>query len=151
MAMKIISHPSPNFGPRKDGKTPRHLILHYTDTKTGADALKIMCDPERQVSAHYMADDNGDIYQLVDESMRAWHAGQSYWEGESDINSTSIGVEIQNPGHSFGYQPFPDVQISAVIELCKAICARHDIKPWHVLAHSDIASDRKQDPGHLFP
>lgn len=149
--MIITDAPSPNFGPRAGGRVPDLLILHYTDTRTAFDALKILQDPERQVSSHYLVDENGQIMRLVAEEMRAWHAGKSWWEGEGDVNSRSIGIEIQNPGHQFGYIPFPDQQIQSVIELCRDIIARHRILPYHVLAHSDIAPDRKADPGELFP
>ncbi len=149
--MKIIDSPSPNFGPRKDGKKVRFLVLHYTDTMTTEDALAILQDSSKEVSAHYVIGDDGRILQLVNERMRSWHAGKSCWEGETDINSTSIGIEIQNPGHSFGYHRFPEKQIAAVMELCRDIVMRHGILPHHVLGHSDIAPGRKQDPGHLFP
>lgn len=149
--MNIIQAPSPNFNDRADGKNICHLILHYTDLPSGADAVAWMRNPERKVSSHYMVDLDGSTTQLVDEDKRAWHAGQSFWEGETDINSTSIGIEIQNTGHSLGYVPFPDIQIDAVMDLCLGIIARHNIQPRHVLAHSDIAPARKIDPGHLFP
>jgi N-acetylmuramoyl-L-alanine amidase len=151
--MIIVDAPSPNFGPRKDRKKAKYLILHYTGTKTGFEALRLLQggDPAHEVSAHYFVDEDGGVVRLVDENMRAWHAGKSYWEGEEDINSSSIGIEIQNPGHEFGYTPFPDEQMSAVAELCKAIIERHKILPCNVLAHSDIAPGRKADPGELFP
>lgn len=149
--MIVSDAPSPNFGPRAGGRQPDIIILHYTDTRTAFDALKILQDPARQVSSHYLIDDNGHILRLVPEEMRAWHAGHSWWEGEGDLNSRSIGIEIQNPGHGFGYVPFPDVQMQAVAELCRDIAARHRVLPYHVLGHSDIAPDRKKDPGELFP
>lgn len=149
--MMIADAPSPNFGPRPAGRKPELLILHYTDTPTGFDALKILQSPERQVSAHYLVDDNGQVMRLVSEDMRAWHAGVSWWAGESDVNSWSIGIEIQNPGHGYGYVPFPQIQMQAVSELCRDIIRRNDILPYHVLAHSDIAPGRKIDPGELFP
>src|SRR5262249_26037816 len=145
--------PSPNFGPRKEGKKIKYLILHYTDTQTAFEALKLLQggDPAHQVSAHYLVDEDGTVMRIVDEAMRAWHAGKSYWEGEEDLNSCSIGIEIQNPGHTNGYRPFPEEQIAAVAELCDGIIERHNILPCHVLAHSDIAPERKADPGELFP
>jgi N-acetylmuramoyl-L-alanine amidase len=148
--MKIQDTSSPNFGSRKDGKTPRLLILHYTDTKTLAETLRLL-QGAREASAHYVVDEDGSIYRLVDEKDRAWHAGVSCWEGEEDVNSASIGIEIQNPGHQNGYRTFPEKQIGAVTDLCREIIARHGIKPYHVLAHSDIAPARKKDPGELFP
>lgn len=149
--MIVTASPSPNFGPRKNNAKIKYLILHYTGMEDPFDALRRMQDPAAEVSAHYMVDESGMIYQLVDEDMRAWHAGKSWWEGEDDVNSTSIGIEIQNPGHEFGYRPFPDVQIAAVNELCRDIVARRKILPAHVIGHSDIAPARKQDPGELFP
>jgi N-acetylmuramoyl-L-alanine amidase len=151
--MIIVDAPSPNFGPRKDGKKVKYLILHYTETETAFEALRLLQggDPDHQVSAHYLVDVDGSVTRLVDESMRAWHAGKSSWEGEDDINSYSIGIEIQNPGHKYGYEPFSKEQMKAVIELCKGIIEQHKILPAHVLAHSDIAPERKTDPGELFP
>ncbi len=149
--MLISEAPSPNFNERADGKKPSILILHYTDTQTTFDALKILQSAERKVSSHYLVGDDGQVLRLVPEEMRAWHAGKSWWEGAEDINSLSIGIEIQNPGHSFGYVPFPDVQMNAVVELTREIVKRHKILPYHVLGHSDVAPGRKQDPGYLFP
>lgn len=151
--MKIIEAPSPNFGPRKDGKKIKYLILHYTGTETSFEALRLLQggDAAHQVSAHYLVDDDGTVTRIVDESMRAWHAGKSCWEGEEDINSCSIGIEVQNPGHEFGYVPFADAQMRVVTELCQGIIDRHGILPQNVLAHSDVAPDRKLDPGELFP
>lgn len=148
--MKIISSPSQNFGPRKDGKAVRYLVLHYTDTLEVTETLALL-QGEREASAHYVVDTDGTVYGLVDEEMRAWHAGASCWEGEADVNSASIGIEIQNAGHIHGPVPFPDAQMKAVAELCRGIIGRHNIKPWHVIAHSDIAPLRKKDPGELFP
>lgn len=149
--MIITQAPSPNFGPRRGGDRISHLILHYTDVPTAFDALTLMQDPAHEASAHYLVDTDGAVTQLVGEEMRAWHAGKSWWEGEEDINSRSIGIEIQNPGHSCGYVPFPSAQIAAVTALCRDIIARHRILPYHVLGHSDIAPARKTDPGELFP
>ncbi|HEX2753077.1 MAG TPA: N-acetylmuramoyl-L-alanine amidase [Alphaproteobacteria bacterium] len=149
--MQIVPSPSPNFNDRADGKTATILIMHYTDLPDGKTSVDWMCDPEKKVSSHYMVDTDGTIYQLVDESKRAWHAGVSYWQGETDLNSCSIGIEIQNTGHSLGYVPFPDKQIDAVRVLSADIIKRNHILPRHVLAHSDIAPLRKIDPGHLFP
>lgn len=149
--MNIKDSPSPNFGERRDGKTPRLLVLHYTDTLTLAETLALLQDPAREASAHYVVDEDGSILRLVDEKHRAWHAGASSWEGETDVNSASIGIEIQNPGHAHGLRAFPQKQIEAVAGLCRDIIARHGIRPHHVLAHSDIAPGRKLDPGHLFP
>jgi N-acetylmuramoyl-L-alanine amidase len=151
--MMIVDAPSPNFGPRPEGKKVKYLILHYTGTPTAFEALRLLQggDPAHQVSAHYLVDVDGTVMRLVDENMRAWHAGKSSWEGEEDINSCSIGIEIQNPGHEHGYVPFPPEQMQAVTQLCRGIMERHHILPHHVIAHSDIAPERKEDPGELFP
>lgn len=149
--LHIKHHPSPNYNARRGGVKPSMIVLHYTDQVTPQDALDILCDPTREVSAHYVLTEKGEVIQLVDEEQRAWHAGKSYWRGETDINSHSIGIEICNPGHLNGYRPFPDVQIKALIKLCQAIMARWGIAPAHVLGHSDIAPARKRDPGELFP
>lgn len=151
--MNIEHDPSPNFGERKDGKTAQYLILHYTGSPSADEARRLLKGGRvgHDVSAHYLVDEAGVITRLVDEDKRAWHAGKSYWEGEEDMNSASIGIEIQNPGHEFGYVPFTDAQIKAVALLCKDIMTRHGIPPENVLAHSDIAPARKEDPGELFP
>ncbi|HVY18873.1 MAG TPA: N-acetylmuramoyl-L-alanine amidase [Bauldia sp.] len=151
MALAIEHRPSPNHGERAAGKPVDILLLHYTGMISDERALKWLCDPESAVSSHYFVFEDGRVAQLVDESRRAWHAGQSFWAGETDINSRSIGVEVANPGHEFGYRPFPDVQIAAVIALCGDILRRHAIPPERVLAHSDVAPERKDDPGELFP
>ena len=143
--------PSPNHGERLNGASIDMLILHYTGMPTAEDALQRLCDPRAEVSAHYVVDEDGGILQCVPEARRAWHAGKSFWKGERDINSRSIGIEIVNPGHEHGYRAFPEPQIEAVLNLCNDICQRHAIMPWRVLAHSDIAPDRKEDPGELFP
>ncbi len=146
--MNIIQKPSPNFNDRK-GQEITHIILHYTGMKTAQDALEKLCDKTSEVSAHYTIDEAGKIYQHVDEKNRAWHAGDAYWHGKRDINSRSIGIEIVNRGHKHGYHEFPNTQIQSVINLCLQIQERHRIE--HVLAHSDIAPMRKEDPGELFP
>ena len=143
--------PSPNFGIRAEGKRIDALILHYTGMPTAERALAWLCDPASGVSSHYFIFEDGRIAQLVEEGDRAWHAGKSFWAGETDVNSCSIGIEIVNPGHEFGYRPFPDSEIDAVIGLCADIVARHPIPPQRVLAHSDVAPTRKADPGELFP
>lgn len=119
--------------------------------KNVQDVLQRLCDPQTEVSAHYVIEENGQIHHLVPDNKRAWHAGVSYWRGEADINSASIGVEIVNPGFDFGYREFPSEQIAAVIKLCKELMAKYDISPASVIGHSDIAITRKIDPGHLFP
>ncbi len=143
--------PSPNFGPRPDDQPVELLILHYTGMPDDNQALSWLQNPQSQVSSHYFVHQNGEILQLVPEKDRAWHAGVSSWQGINDINSCSIGIEIANPGHDYGYQAFPDVQIEALKGLCQEIIDRHAIRAEHVLAHSDIAPERKDDPGELFP
>jgi len=148
--MDIISKPSPNFNERPQGQIPDLLLLHYTGMKTGAEALERMRDPAAKVAAHYMIETDGTVYQLVAEDKRAWHAGISSWQGETDINGCSIGIEIVNPGHEFGYQAFPDGQMQSVATLCKAIIQKYSIRADRVLGHSDVAPDRKMDPGEKF-
>ncbi|MCR9238705.1 MAG: N-acetylmuramoyl-L-alanine amidase [Alphaproteobacteria bacterium] len=143
--------PSPNFGPRPDGQQAHLLILHYTGMPDDDQALSWLRNPASQVSCHYYVHQDGQILQLVSEGDRAWHAGVSSWQGITDINSCSIGIEIANPGHNYGYHAFPDIQVEAVKDLCQEIIRRHNIRAEHVLAHSDIAPDRKEDPGELFP
>lgn len=143
-------HPSPNIEPRKPGLRPSMLILHYTGLTTVDRALDVLSRPDCKVSCHYVVDEDGRIIQMVAEDARAWHAGVSYWAGETDINSASIGIEIQNPGHVLGYTDFPSVQMRAVSALARDIIARHGIEGRHVLAHSDVAPGRKIDPGEKF-
>lgn len=149
--MLIESRPSPNHGPRAPGKPIDMIILHYTGMDVADGACRWLCDPRSGVSSHYFVHEDGRVLRLVEEERRAWHAGVSYWAGERDINSRSIGIEIANPGHEFGYPDFPDAQIGAVIELCREIMKRHAIPPERVLAHSDVAPQRKRDPGEKFP
>ncbi|MGH7118510.1 MAG: N-acetylmuramoyl-L-alanine amidase [Acetobacteraceae bacterium] len=141
---------SPNHDARPPGAEIDTLVLHYTGMPTAEAALARLSDPEARVSAHYLVDDDGAIWQLVAEGRRAWHAGASFWRGQTDINARSIGIEIVNPGHEWGYRPFPAAQIEALLTLCRAVLARHPIAPRNVVAHSDIAPERKQDPGELF-
>lgn len=149
--MKIIQHPSPNFNNRGPGKLTDMIVIHYTDMVPVAAALERLCCPGAKVSAHYLITMTGTIYQLVDESKRAWHAGISEWEGETDINSRSIGIELDNPGPSNGMEPFPDIQIQKLIELCTDIQTRLYIPPNRIVGHEHVAPGRKQDPGPLFP
>lgn len=144
-------HPSPNFTERRAGLRPDALILHYTGMETGAAAEEWLCTPQSEVSAHYLVHEDGAIVQMVPEEKRAWHAGKGSWQGAEDVNSFSIGIEIVNPGHAFGYRAFPPEQIDAVITLCSDLCRRHAIPPHRVLAHSDVAPGRKVDPGEKFP
>jgi N-acetylmuramoyl-L-alanine amidase len=141
---------SPNFGERREGAEINTLILHYTGMSDAEKACGWLCDEQSEVSSHYLVDEQGGIVQMVDETARAWHAGLSSWHDEDDINSVSIGIEIQNPGHFAGYPDFPSAQMMAVVALCKDIVGRHSIPRRRVLAHSDVAPGRKIDPGEKF-
>ena len=144
--------PSPNLDERADGRPPDMILLHYTGMATGEAALQRLTTRESKVSSHYVVFEDGRIVQCVPEAKRAWHAGVSSWAGETDINSRSIGIEIVNPGHEFGYRDFPLRQVAAVISLCKSIVTRRGpISGDRVLGHSDVAPARKQDPGEKFP
>lgn len=146
----MIERPSPNHEARSPDIQVDILLLHYTGMRTAEAALERLCDPAAKVSAHYTIDEDGTIYRHVDEDRRAWHAGKSYWAGSRDINGRSIGIELVNPGHEFGYRVFPEAQMAALCELAASILARHSIPPHRVLAHSDVAPGRKEDPGELF-
>ena len=145
----LIAAPSPNHNERS--APPDMLLLHYTGMVSGEAALERLRDPEAKVSSHYLVEEDGRIFALVQEERRAWHAGVSFWRGERDINDRSIGVEIVNPGHEFGYRPFPSAQVAAVIDLLGDVRARWAIPDNRILGHSDVAPGRKQDPGELFP
>jgi N-acetylmuramoyl-L-alanine amidase len=141
--------PSPTFDARRG--PPDMLVLHYTGMQTAEAAIARLCDPEAKVSAHYVVDEDGSILKLVPEERRAWHAGRGVWLGETDCNAASIGIEIVNPGHEFGYRDFPEVQVDAVISLIADIRTRWTIPDNRIIAHSDLAPERKQDPGERFP
>ena len=147
----MIDLPSPNRRAREAGAVIDTLVLHYTGMRSGSAAIDRLRDPAAQVSSHYVVEEDGRVFRLVPEALRAAHAGISFWQGRSMLNDSSIGVEIVNPGHEWGYRPFPDAQVAAVEGLCRAILSRHAIPPLRVVAHSDVAPDRKQDPGELFP
>jgi N-acetylmuramoyl-L-alanine amidase len=147
--LQIKQMPSPNFSSR-NGAGISMLVLHYTGMKSAKEALDRLCNKDAKVSSHYMVDEDGSIYQLVDESNCAWHAGVSYWRGHNNVNNISIGIEIVNPGHEFGYRMFPQIQMNAVADLCKDIITRNKIAPTNVVGHSDVAPLRKEDPGELF-
>ena len=147
IAAKMLA--SPNHGERKG--LIDALVLHYTGMDSAISALHWLCNPLSEVSCHYFVFEDGRVLQLVPEARRAWHAGRGLWADTTDMNSRSIGIEIDNPGHAGGAPPFPDAQVRATIALCRDIVARHAISPQRILAHSDIAPDRKQDPGEVFP
>jgi len=143
--------PSANYGDRNKGRPPDMIVLHYTGMPDVEGAIAKLCTAGTDVSAHYIVLEDGRIVQCVPENRRAWHAGVSCWAGEEDINSCSIGIEIVNRGHDWGYPDFPSRQIAAVIALCRGIMLRRDVPPHRVLAHSDVAPSRKKDPGEKFP
>lgn len=150
--MKIVERPSPNHDTR-GGQDIDILLLHYTGMRSGEEALERLCDPNAvpgRVSAHYCIDEDGTTYRLVPEEERAWHAGFSSWAGDSNINARSIGIELVNPGHEFGYRHFPEAQMAALIHLSQGILERHAIPARRILGHSDVAPLRKEDPGELF-
>ena len=144
--VQIIAHPSPNFGPRRGGARPSLVVLHATCMDSHDAALARLCDPAAEVSAHYLISPTGAICALVDETMRAWHAGAGAWGGVSDVNSASIGIELVNTGA----QPFAASQITALGAVLDGIRARWAIPPQGVIAHSDMAPGRKSDPGARF-
>lgn len=145
----MIETPSPNFDERSLPVSV--LVLHYTGMPDAASAISWLANPESKVSAHYVVTEDGQVVRMVDEDKRAWHAGKSYWRGTTDINSASIGIEIVNPGHEWGYRPFPDSQLGALMPLIHDIKERYRITRGNVVGHSDIAPARKLDPGELFP
>jgi len=147
---QLAHRPSPNHAPRSRPARIDMLVLHYTGMTTASAALERLCDPGAGVSAHYLIEENGAIWRLVPENRRAFHAGVSHWEGESDLNAVSLGVEIVNPGHEWGYRAFPEAQMVALEGLCRDLLARYPIPPHRVVGHSDIAPERKSDPGELF-
>jgi N-acetylmuramoyl-L-alanine amidase len=143
--------PSPNYGDRNKGRLPDMIVLHYTGMPDVEGAIARLCSVGTDVSAHYIVLEDGRIVQCVPEAKRAWHAGLSFWAGEEDINSCSIGIEIINRGHDWGYPDYPLRQTAAVIALCRGIMLRRNVPPQRVLAHSDIAPGRTKDPGEKFP
>ncbi|TNE34836.1 MAG: N-acetylmuramoyl-L-alanine amidase [Alphaproteobacteria bacterium] len=146
---EILFRPSPNFDAR-GGSPIDMLVLHYTGMKSGAAALDRLTDPAAKVSSHYLIEEDGRIFKLVEEEYRAWHAGVAFWRGHRDINARSVGIEIVNPGHEFGYRAFSKAQMQSVLSLAKDIVACHKIEPRNVVGHSDVAPARKEDPGELF-
>ena len=148
--MERLAAPSPNFGPRRGYVAPDMVLLHYTGMTNGAEALARLRDPACEVSAHYMIEEDGRVFHLVDEMDRAWHAGAGRWGETRDVNSASIGIELVNPGHEWGYRAFPEAQMVALEALLEEILARWSIDPARVIGHSDIAPERKDDPGELF-
>jgi N-acetylmuramoyl-L-alanine amidase len=147
--MDVIPAPSPNFDART--APPSVLVLHYTGMKSGEEALARLRDPEAKVSSHYLVEEDGRIFSLVAEERRAWHAGASFWRGRRNLNGDSVGIEIVNPGHEWGYRAFPEAQVASVIALVGDIRTRWDIEDRDIVGHADVAPTRKEDPGELFP
>lgn len=147
--LRLIDAPSPNFDARTS--PPEMVVLHYTGMESGQAALERLRDPQAKVSAHYLVEEDGRVFRLVAEARRAWHAGVSHWRGQGDVNAASIGIEIVNPGHEWGYRPFPEPQIAAVIALLDDVRSRWSIGNGCIVGHSDVAPERKEDPGELFP
>jgi N-acetylmuramoyl-L-alanine amidase len=148
--LRLVPHPSPNRDARPDGAGVDMLVLHYTGMRSAAEALERLCDPAAKVSAHYLIDEDGSVLALVPDELRAWHAGVSWWCGRASLNDVSIGIELVNPGHAWGYRPFPPPQMASLLELAAALVGRWGIPPDRVVGHSDIAPARKEDPGELF-
>ena len=148
--MKIIKSSSPNVENRPPSISVNLLLFHYTGMKSASEAIARLCNPNSKVSAHYLIDEVGNIFSLVAENKRAWHAGVASWNDDVDINNISVGVEIANPGHEFGYSRYPEQQMVAVETLSIDIIKRHSIRAARVLAHSDVSPSRKCDPGELF-
>lgn len=151
MSDELVHHErlSPNFN---DRELPISMVvLHYTEMESAEAAIYRLCDADAGVSAHYLISEAGVVTRLVPEEKRAWHAGVSFWRGHKDVNSASIGIELDHPGHSYGYRPFADAQIEALVPLLHRILQTHDIARANVVGHSDVAPARKTDPGELFP
>jgi N-acetylmuramoyl-L-alanine amidase len=150
MTLRLRDLPSPNHDDRPDGTPIDMIVLHYTGTPTAETALARLRDPEARVSAHYLVEEDGGVWRLVDEQRRAWHAGTSHWRRINELNRRSIGIAVVNPGHDWGYRPFPALQTAVVCDLCLEILSRQRVPARNIVAHSDIAPDRRQDPGELF-
>lgn len=142
---------SPNFNDRPTFKKLNLIVLHYTGMTPAEEALTRLCDPDAKVSAHYLIEKNGKLHQLVDETKRAWHAGISFWQGETDINGISLGIEIDNGGHDFGLPDYPAAQIEALLHLLEKLVQKYNVPKERIIGHSDIAPTRKIDPGEHFP
>ena len=146
----MVESPSPNYEQRPNNTAVDMLVVHYTGMVSAAEALARLCDADAKVSAHYLIDEDGATHNLVAERHRAWHAGVAFWRGETNVNDRSIGIELVNPGHEFGYRQFPDVQMAAFRELATDILKRHPVPPRNVVGHSDVSPTRKTDPGEFF-
>lgn len=150
MTLAVRERISPNQAERREGVPVDMIVLHYTGMRSAAEAMARLCDPAAEVSAHYVVEEDGLIWRLVPEERCAWHAGESSWRGHTRLNDRSIGIEIVNPGHEWGYRPFPVLQLAMVCDLCLELLSRHGVPARNIVGHSDIAPERKQDPGELF-
>jgi len=144
---QIIFTPSPNYDDRPEGAQIRYIVLHYTALENTQTSLNWMCDREKKVSAHYLICRTGQVYQLVEDDKRAWHAGVSSWGSDTNLNHTSLGIELDNNGS----EPFSEPQIDVLLALLYDLCEKHSIPKENVLGHQDIAPERKIDPGPYFP
>ena len=152
MALKTILNYSPNFNSnRRKIKQIKFIIFHYTGMKNESAAIERLTNIQSEVSSHYLIKNNGDIITLVPDLYEAWHAGKSTWRKYESLNINSIGIEISNPGHEFSYNKFSNKQISSLLRLCKFLIKEYKINPKNILGHSDIAPERKKDPGEKFP
>jgi len=150
--MKIKNSYSPNFNSKNDKKRIiKYIVLHYTGMQSERESIKRLCDPKSKVSCHYLINRKGNVFSLVEDKNIAWHAGKSFWNNDKNLNTNSIGIELVNKGHEFGYENFSKKQIFKLIKLCKILIKKHKIKNKHILGHSDIAPLRKNDPGEKFP
>ncbi len=147
----MIERPSPNFDRRPEGVAVDMVVVHYTGMETAEAALARLCDPASKVGAHYVIGEDGAVWRLVGEGQRAWHAGAAQWRGETDVNGRSVGIELVNPGHEFGYPDFPEAQIAALEAVAGEILGRHPVPPRNVVGHADVAPRRRKDPGEKFP
>ena len=148
--MNFIQTPSPNYGDRAPGVAIKYIILHHTEMNSAKAALDWLCNPESEVSSHYLIEKSGVVHQLVADEHKAWHAGVSHWQGYDNLNDWSIGIELDNIGYQGGLEPFPEVQMVSLIELLQLLCKRYDIPRENVVGHADIAPNRKRDPSELF-
>lgn len=148
--MQVFEHPSPNFGPRKAGLKPRLVVLHYTAMETAKAALRRLSDPAKEVSAHFLIAEDGRLFRLVPEEARAWHAGAGCWAACRDVNSASIGIELANAASDRALPPFPEPQMETLTRLLRDLLRRYDLPPQAVIGHSDLAPERKEDPGPKF-
>ncbi|MDA8933137.1 N-acetylmuramoyl-L-alanine amidase [Candidatus Pelagibacter ubique] len=152
MALKTILNYSPNFNPKKrTSKQIKFIIFHYTGMKSESDALKRLTEIQSEVSCHYLIKNNGEIVKIVPDLYIAWHAGKSSWKNYKSLNQNSIGIEVTNPGHEYGYKNFTQKQITTLVKLSKFLIKKYKINPKNILGHSDIAVLRKKDPGEKFP